>query len=153
MEYGVRTLNKELLCREIPEILAIDKEVTKEMGALFTDKEWSYREFFMELKSKWIYSKVAYVSRKVVGYLIASEKCRRIKIHRIAVIKGYRGEGIGKKMYRKLLGEAMSSNIDEILLEVHMSNRQAIKLYEKIGFAKSDKWMKDDCYLYRKRIK
>lgn len=148
----METLNKGLMEKEIQKILAIDQEITEDMGVLFTDKKWSDKEFLMELEGKWIYSQVAYINGKLVGYLISSEKYRRVKIHRIAVMQNYRGKGIGIEMYKSLLKKAVDNGMNRVWLEVHILNHQAIRLYEKIGFVKSDAVMKDDCYLYWKKI-
>lgn len=149
----VETLNKELMIKEMQKILVIDREITKNMGVMFTDKEWGKEEFFREVQgNKWVYSKVAYTDDELVGYLIASEWYKAIKIHRIAVEKSHRGKGIGERMYLALLAEAYNDNMNWIHLEVHKSNQKAIKLYENLGLVRAKMITKDGCYLYWKKI-
>jgi len=52
----------------------------------------------------------------------------------IAVMPEYRRSGIAKKLLQILYDEAKSLNINEMTLEVRVSNINAQKLYENMGF-------------------
>lgn len=52
----------------------------------------------------------------------------------IAVSPAYRGCGIGQMLMTALLTEAQSRSVEQIFLEVRLSNTPARRLYEKNGF-------------------
>ena len=52
----------------------------------------------------------------------------------IVVVEGYRGAGLGEKMVRTALGQALKLGIWAIELEVFATNAVAKHLYEKLGF-------------------
>ena len=53
-------------------------------------------------------------------------------IGRVAVIKSYRGQGIGKKIINKLVETAINDGLDEVWLS---SQCNAVGFYKKIGFS------------------
>jgi len=72
---------------------------------------------------------------EIVGYAlmlvipgIESQLCN------IAVSPDYRKQGIAKKLLSILYSESLDLNIHEMTLEVRVSNINAQKLYEKMGF-------------------
>lgn len=96
---------------------------------------WSRESFEMEIKrNKCAYYIVALLDDKVVGYggmwLVIDEG----HITNIAVHRDYRGRGIGKKIIEGLINEAKNRNLVAMTLEVRVSNKVAIHLYEKYGF-------------------
>jgi len=55
----------------------------------------------------------------------------------IAVISGYRGVGLGRRMLEVLLGEARRRGVSLIELRVLSMNRRATRLYRNLGFRKA----------------
>jgi len=73
--------------------------------------------------------------------------CRRIA-HRgslgIAVVKEWRGQGIGTMMMETLLEWATGNPlIEKVCLEVFTTNTGAIRLYRKLGFVEEELRLKD----------
>lgn len=58
----------------------------------------------------------------------------------LAVDKGFRGRGIGTTLVQNLLEEMKRSAAGEIVLEAEVSNTNALKLYEGLGFFR-DKYL------------
>lgn len=86
---------------------------------------------------------VAEVDGKVVGICdIRRERPGSEVSHKgvlgIAIRKGYRGKGIGSELVSSALEKARSK-YDVILLGVFSTNKNAIKLYRKIGFVEYGK--------------
>lgn len=52
-------------------------------------------------------------------------------IGRIAILKAYRGQGLGSKIVLSLIEEAVSQQYDRVYLG---SQKHAIQFYEKLGF-------------------
>jgi len=79
---------------------------------------------------------IVYQQKRVVGYLIACLCDRGIKaeILRIAVHPNQRGEGVGKALLETTLRILSEGDVEEVSLDVLSANRNATKLYEKVGF-------------------
>ncbi|QUI24917.1 ribosomal protein S18-alanine N-acetyltransferase [Vallitalea pronyensis] len=58
-------------------------------------------------------------------------------ITNIAVKKGFRGRGFGKKVTETLIEEGKGKGLRAFTLEVRRSNKIAISLYEGLGFVKA----------------
>ncbi|MCC6004758.1 MAG: ribosomal protein S18-alanine N-acetyltransferase [Thermofilum sp.] len=69
-----------------------------------------------------------------IGYIVSCLEDKRLHIHSIAVIEGFRGKGIGKKLLEETVKLANNVGVKEIYLEVKTQNIPAITLYEKMGF-------------------
>ena len=50
--------------------------------------------------------------------------------------EGHRRKGVGKQLLLKLLEEARAKKFTVFTLEVRVSNKPAIALYEQLGFVK-----------------
>ncbi|MGB9132523.1 MAG: GNAT family N-acetyltransferase [Methanosarcina sp.] len=83
---------------------------------------------------------------KVVGYCIYYLKSalslkgfEKISvICAIATDSNYRGRGFAERLLKKSIEEMKLNGISSILLYVNVHNQPAIRLYEKIGFQKTD---------------
>ncbi len=75
---------------------------------------------------------VAVEDKKVVGYAMADNS--RHLIVSIAVHPDYRRQGIGTKLMKTILKNMNGHAI----LQVRVSNKEAIKFYKKLGFVEKD---------------
>ncbi|MGI8953521.1 MAG: GNAT family N-acetyltransferase [Nocardioidaceae bacterium] len=55
-------------------------------------------------------------------------------VHRVAVDPGQRRQGIGRRLTEALLGHAVSTGCERVLLEVAAANIAALELYRSLGF-------------------
>jgi RimJ/RimL family protein N-acetyltransferase len=53
----------------------------------------------------------------------------------MGLLPEYRGKGLGRKLAERAISDARARGIERIELEVIASNRRAIQLYERLGFA------------------
>ena len=74
------------------------------------------------------------IEDKVIGYLDYSLIYDRMEIDNFLVNPLYRNKGIGNKLMTYLIDIANKINVDNITLEVRVSNIVAINLYKKYGF-------------------
>lgn len=58
-------------------------------------------------------------------------------IYNVAVKREFRGKQIGYHMLNQLIRQATQRGITSLTLEVRLSNRSAISLYERLGFVSS----------------
>ncbi len=86
---------------------------------------------------------VADLNGKLIGYSRGEIKEKK---HRVYNLEGYVGEwfverdyqnqGIGKKLFDKLIGEFKKAGCTHITLDTHLENKKAIEIYEHMGFTK-----------------
>lgn len=74
------------------------------------------------------------IDNKMVGYLEYSLIYDRIELDNINVLDEYRNKGIGTKLMAYLVSIAIDLKVDNITLEVRVSNEIARNLYKKFGF-------------------
>jgi ribosomal-protein-alanine N-acetyltransferase len=70
----------------------------------------------------------------LVAYLIISRYADAWHVMNVAVDEDYRGQGVATKLLNQLFELTASDDRRGYTLEVRVSNRGAIKLYEKLGF-------------------
>ena len=73
---------------------------------------------------------------KLVGYCVSSIEGRMAHLISIAVLTESRRKGVATSLVRDLIEYLEARRVDELWLEVKQENKEAIKLYEKFGFAK-----------------
>jgi len=81
---------------------------------------------------------VAEVDRKVVGQIDAHistyVKAKHVASLGIAIVKAYRGLGIGRILMDRVLAWMKARGVEKATLEVFSTNERAIALYRKMGF-------------------
>lgn len=103
----------------------------------------SYEEFMQFVKDPNYICYVAEKDKRIIGEIIAVKKeIKEEKVfkHRmilfiddICVDVEHKRQGIGKKLYEKMLLYAKENNIDSIELVVWSFNTDAIRFYEELG--------------------
>jgi ribosomal-protein-alanine N-acetyltransferase len=93
---------------------------------------WSLAMFVLELSKPSGICLAATDGSELFGYLICSRYDRVWHLMNVAVAPGRRRQGVAGRMISQLIDEAA----DELpfTLEVRVSNRDAIAMYEKLGF-------------------
>jgi ribosomal-protein-alanine N-acetyltransferase len=71
---------------------------------------------------------------RLVGYLIISRYADAWHVMNVAVDEAYRRRGIASKLLNRLFELTSSDDRRGYTLEVRVSNGDAIKLYERLGF-------------------
>ncbi len=83
---------------------------------------------------------VAETQEGIVGYAVGILRLNHIgHIVSIAVTKRWRRKGIGTRLIRELERRFKERNMKASRLEVRVSNKPAIKLYEKLGYKVVDR--------------
>jgi ribosomal-protein-alanine N-acetyltransferase len=116
---------REMKLSDLQEVMKIERESFCE--------PWSRSAFIELIKSKDAISVVYDEDGVVVGYGIAIEN-NYLHIVNLAVKKEWRRRGIGSMLLSYLIDYAYK----RALLEVRISNEEAIAFYEKLGFKKID---------------
>ena len=82
---------------------------------------------------------VAIGSKEVVGWCDIQRRtgiASHVGLLNIAIVPGFRSQGIGRKLLLAVLDEAKRSGFVRIELWAHSDNARAIALYEKVGFVR-----------------
>jgi [ribosomal protein S18]-alanine N-acetyltransferase len=104
--------------------------------------DYFFESILKELPESFI---VAEANQKVVGYIMCKiefgfsnfRKLGFVKkghVVSIAVLREYRGKGIGKSLMLEAINGLATRKTDEIYLEVRVSNELAVKMYQDLGF-------------------
>jgi len=100
---------------------------------------WSEKALEDELEYANAHFLTSLLGDEITGYIGVNEICGEADITSVAVDPKYRRLGIGKMLLESAEKGAISRNCESITLEVRVSNKAAISLYEKCGYEKVGK--------------
>lgn len=113
--------------KDLDEIILIEKE-------LFTSPR-NKEQFLYEInENEFSRSFVLEMNNEIIAYGMMWFLFENADITNIAVKKKYQKQGYGLKMLKHLLKEAINNNCEFVHLEVRINNKEAINLYNKMGF-------------------
>jgi ribosomal-protein-alanine N-acetyltransferase len=95
---------------------------------------WSRSMFASELAKPSSISLGAFDGQRLVGYLIISRYVDAWHVMNVAVDPEYRRRGIAANLLERLFELTASDVRRGYTLEVRVSNEEAIRLYERLGF-------------------
>lgn len=122
----LETLNVRRMREEdIPAVAAIER-------TLFS-RPWTEQSFAGALRQDTIFL-VSLKGDEVIGYCGMYCSPEEGEITNVAVKPEEQGHGVGRKLVERLLEQARGEGMDRIVLEARISNENAIRLYEKLGF-------------------
>ncbi len=76
---------------------------------------------------------------EIIAYIMACPVSdSSLDIESVAVDPEYRGKGLAKALFQHIEDIAKQRGYEKIVLEVREHNREAIGLYEKLGFKKTE---------------
>src|ERR687884_716774 len=100
----------ESILRELPEAFIVAEHYNKIIGYIMCKIEFGFSNF----------RKLGFVKK---GHVVS-----------VAVLDQHRGKGVGKALMLEGINGVVSRKSDEIYLEVRISNIQAIRMYQNLGF-------------------
>jgi len=99
---------------------------------IFED-EWSLQSFYSELENPEVsIPLVVEEDKQIIGYAIVWYYADELHISNFAISPEYRRRGLGRRLLNYIMN--LVSDYKFAYLEVRMSNRPAIALYEQYGF-------------------
>ena len=117
---------RRMLIEDAPAIAELEKQC-------FSDP-WSEKSIASEAVNPLSYWLVAEIDGKVAGYVGSQMVLDAADMMNIAVSPLYRRQGIGQALANALTDHLQRNGVIALLLEVRVSNAQAIALYQKLGF-------------------
>lgn len=116
---------REMRIEDIPEIVNIEKE-------LFS-RPWSHQAFSEAMRQDTLF--IVVLNRNtIVGYCGMYCSFSEGEITNVAVKSSSQNQGVGHRMLQYLLEQAFIRGISRVILEVRVSNANAIHLYKSMGF-------------------
>jgi ribosomal-protein-alanine N-acetyltransferase len=124
---GERPAVRRLAYSDLPAVISIERRSFP--------APWSLAMFVLELSKPSGICLAATEGEELLGYLVCSRYDRVWHVMNVAVAPQRRRRGVAGRLISQLLAEAG----DELpfTLEVRVSNRDAIAMYEKLGFRSS----------------
>jgi ribosomal-protein-alanine N-acetyltransferase len=115
---------RRLAYSDLPAVIAVERRSFP--------APWSLAMFVLELSKPSGICLAATVGDELIGYLVCSRYDRVWHVMNVAVAPERRRQGVASRLISQLIAEAG----DELpfTLEVRVSNRDAIAMYEKLGF-------------------
>ncbi len=96
---------------------------------------WSYEAFLSEINNKIsTYYCVLNEAKKCIGYIGFWKIINEAHITNLSVHPDYQNQKFATKLLLKMIETCYSEKIKFITLEVRVTNKKAIHLYEKFGF-------------------
>lgn len=122
---------------KIMPMLKEDLETVYLLENLYYKSPWPRSMFIQELEeNKYAHLFVAKLKDVIIGYygfwLIMDEAM----VTKITVVKPLQQKGIGLILLKDLISRCVEAGCSQISLEVRVSNKNAIRLYENQGFEK-----------------
>lgn len=73
-------------------------------------------------------------AEEIIGYALVMFVLDEAHLLNVSVAKAYQGQGLGRQLLAHLIAIALKQAAVNVFLEVRVSNKQAIGLYEAMGF-------------------
>jgi len=144
MEYRIREVEED----DLEEIQKIEQD-----SFPYPFSRWQFWWFYAQEKENFL---VAETQGEIIGYIIGSKSFRRITVSSLAVKEGYRNKGIATSLVDKFI-EQVKPKFKRLELQVRVSNKKALALYNKLGFQRIKTILGyyqdgEDAFLYQKKL-
>lgn len=119
-----------MVAEDLPDVIEIEN--------ISYPNPWQLSSFKGEIENRPISNPYVVIYRpleKIIGYVIYWHIRNEVQISNIAISPGYRMQGVGEGVLRKIMLEMCHKEAEFVFLEVRPSNLAARCLYEKLGFA------------------
>ncbi len=117
-----------MLAEDLPEVMDIERR-----AYAYPWSEQIFRDCLKSGYSAWVYLQ----GGRIVAHGVMMEVAGECHILNLCVDPRHQRRGIGRRLLRHLLGVARRRGADTAFLEVRVSNRAAIALYESEGFCET----------------
>ena len=112
-----------------------DVESVSNLERQLFSKPWTKQDFLNSMSDRHnIYLVAENDQHEVVGYCGIWGVLDEGQITNVAVREEDQGKGIGYEMLQELIAIGKNEGLSQYTLEVRVSNKKAIRLYEKLGF-------------------
>ena len=110
-----------------------DLDEAYEIEVLTNPSPWSFDNFKSSFEVGH-HGLVCKEDNKMLGFLIFSPIKPEAHLLSIAVIKTQQSKGMGSLLLKSMISQCKAMGINQVFLEVRISNKKAIAFYQKYGF-------------------
>jgi ribosomal-protein-alanine N-acetyltransferase len=146
MKYNIQAFTEEYL----PPVMAIENSV-------FKSDSFPESVFIELLQQPNVLSMLVMTEQnELAGYAMVRYTFHEAEILTIAVANNFLRKGVGKFLMENIIIYCLSSDINDLFLEVRPSNKPAINLYKKFGAERigirKNYYENEDAYVYRLKL-
>lgn len=117
---------RELTAEDVEEVSRIEQETFS--------MPWQPQDFLEMVEADYAYYYVAEIDNEIAGCCGIRNMAGEGEITNVVVAEKFRRRGIGRALMEYMLKEAKLHGMESATLEVRVSNKNAIHLYESLGF-------------------
>ena len=117
---------REMKPEDVPAIAELEKQCFS--------APWSENMIISSLENRLSCWLVAEIEGAIAGYVGSEAVLDSADMMNIAVALEFRRQGVGAALVNGLVSRLQSKSVSFLLLEVRVSNKPAIAMYEKLGF-------------------
>lgn len=118
----------------IRELAAEDAEEVSRIEQETFSMPWQAQDFLEMVEADYAYYYVAEENGEIAGCCGIRNMAGEGEITNVVVAEKFRRRGIGRALMEYMLKEARLHGMESATLEVRVSNKPAISLYESLGF-------------------
>lgn len=108
--------------------------VTELEKQCFKGESWGYGTLASSFENPQYSMFVAEEAGEIAGYGCISVSFENCDLENVLVAEEYRRSGVGRKILNQLITEAKARGVENMFLEVRVSNSPAMRLYLSSGF-------------------
>tara|TARA_B100001013_G_C24591397_1_gene434958 strand:+ start:345 stop:821 length:477 start_codon:yes stop_codon:yes gene_type:complete len=112
-----------------------DIEITREIEIKANPVPWTVKDF-TDCLNKDFYCLIQEVNQEVSGFAIQNISFEEAHLLNIGIREKFRKKGLGQDLLNQVVNASKEMGSTKIILEVRVSNKAAIELYNKSGFKK-----------------
>ncbi len=94
---------------------------------------WS-EKIFNDCLTAPYFAKYICVDEEEIGYFVGMQVLDEVTLLDIGIDRGYQGQGFGRRLLEYFVQLSVQQVVQQIWLEVRISNSKAINLYQSVGF-------------------
>ena len=117
---------REMKPEDVPAIAELEKQCFS--------APWSENMIISSMESRLSCWLVAEIKGTIAGYVGSESVIDSADMMNIAVAPEFRRQGVGVALVNGLISRLQSKSVAFLMLEVRVSNKPAIAMYEKLGF-------------------
>jgi [ribosomal protein S18]-alanine N-acetyltransferase len=121
---------RKMIMEDVIAVTAIDRAEDRD--------PWTENLFRQELQIPISHALVAVIKSgkggRIAGFITFWLVADEVQLHKIGVSRQVQRQGVGRRLLQAMTEQAVTHGVSKAILEVHSTNRAAIKLYETFGF-------------------
>lgn len=99
-----------------------------------TGSPWSAGQFQENLQAPFMHYIGLFKKERLIGFAAFFILDKEAEVHHVSIHKEYQHQGLGRYLLEFILQSSLVADVEEVFLEVRVSNHPALALYQAVGF-------------------